>query len=441
MLSRIARTGRRLVPVVLGLMATISAGCATAAARPETAPAAAPTIAASEIPPSPGRSAAIDAAWNELREGNNPIVGEDASADGRALAGFVALRRGDAASALAAFEAALELDSEHARAAYGVGLVALAREQNDVARGWFENALAHDPTLIRAAVQLRILTLDRLSAELRTAEDAERSGDLEGAASGYARAAEMAPDVAPIYLRLAFVNESRGDVDAAVRALEEGRRRAGDTGALLLRLAELYRSRQRYADAYETLRVLERLRPADEQIAALLDETRRLYEESSLPPEYQELSGRDSITREELAAILAIALEGAAPPAGASGAIVSDVGGRWSAPFVERMVAWGVLDVYQNNAFWPDLEVTRSMLVEAVYRAIEGFGLAEQAPRPRLQEPPPEHLLYRPVQTVVGLGIMDAGAGGSFDLLEPVTGQEAIRTAESLASAVRRLGS
>ncbi len=105
------------------------------------------------------------------------------------------------------------------------------------------------------------------------------------------------------------------------------------------------------------------------------------------------------------------------------------------------MVAWQVLDVYQNNAFWPDLEVTRSMLVEAVHRVAERFGMAADAPRPRLQEPPPEHLLYRPVQVVVGLGVMDAAADGAFDLLEPVTGQEAIRTAERLASAVRRLGS
>jgi hypothetical protein len=87
------------------------------------------------------------------------------------------------------------------------------------------------------------------------------------------------------------------------------------------------------------------------------------------------------------------------------------------------------------------MEVLRSMLVEAAYRVLELVGAAEGAPRPLLEDPPPEHVLYRQVQAVVGLGILQADANDGFDLLEPVSGAEAMRAVERLAAIARQFGS
>ena len=97
--------------------------------------------------------------------------------------------------------------------------------------------------------------------------------------------------------------------------------------------------------------------------------------------------------------------------------------------------------MYQNNEFYPRMEVLRSMLVEAAYRVLELVGAASGAPRPTLSDPPPEHLLYRPVQAIVGLGILELKANGDFDLLEPVSGAEAMRAIERLGAIVRQHGS
>lgn len=440
--TRLRAPVRLLLLPSLVVLTALGAGCASTSTRTApSGPAADPALPATEIPSPPGdASPAVTAAWLEMIQGASPDpLAADSTAAGRALAGYVALRAGDAAGALAAFEAAHTLDSELGVAAYGIGLVALQQGDQAVARQWFERALDVDPELVRAAVQLRILSLGTLSSGLRSAESAERADDPAGAAAAYRAAVVAAPDLAALYLRLAAAEAAAGDPAAAIRTLETGRRRAGDVPALLSRLGALYRDAERYADAYEVLRTLRTQRPDDEALAALTEDTRRRYEEASLPPEYLDLAARESISREELAAILAIALEGFEPASSSRGTIVSDVTGRWSTPFVQRMVAWGVLDVYQNNAFWPDLEVTRSMLVEAAYRSLEAMGAADAAPRVGIADPPPEHLLYRPVQAVVGLGIMEMGADGSFDLLAPVSGREAIDAAQRLASALRRV--
>lgn len=429
--------GAVLVPVLLLLVS-----CAATTPPPRDAPAAPAGVDPAAVPAPPaGTSAAIEAAWLDLRQGSTVAAADDGSPEAHALSGFAALRVGRLDAAASAFRAAMQGRPGFAHASYGMGLVALLQGRDDVARQWFSTALDEDPEMARAAVQLRALALEDVQVALSRAEAAERDGDLVGAGEAYEQALLGAPDVASLYLLLGRVRTRAGNDAQALEILERGRRLAGDEPALLAALGERYLALERFGDAYEVYRILSDLRPDDAAVANLADRARREFESASLPEEYRDLANQQTITREELAAILAIHLEGLRPDGGRPGVFVSDVEDRWSAPFVQRMVEWGVMDAYQNNAFWPDLEVPRSMLVEAAYRVLQVMGVADLAPRPAIQDPPPEHLLYRPVQAMVGLQILEFRSSGSFDLLEPVSGVEAIRAAERLAAAVRRLRS
>jgi len=220
--------------------------------------------------------------------------------------------------------------------------------------------------------------------------------------------------------------------------LEDGRRRTDDAPVIVEKLARAYMASDRYAEASEAFDRLVDLRPEDAEARELARDARARYEEAVLPAEYRDLASREVVTREELAAALAINLQGLGREVDQRrGVIIADIGDRWSAPFVQRMVEWGVLDIYQNNTFWPEMEVRRSMLVEAAWRVIETIGADEGAPRVTIQDPPPEHLLYRPVQIVVGLGVMSPGRDGDFDLLESVSGAEVLETVRRLATLVR----
>lgn len=424
---------------VLLIVLTLGPACATTPSEP-AAGARVPTVAPSAVPlPPPEIPPEVEAAWLELRAGARLEAPTASSPEGRTLAGFALLRQGDNAGARTAFEAALADRPELAVAAYGLGLTALAENRPQQAREQFEAALAADPQLARAAMQVRALRITEVQGALTRAEAAVRQGDLQGAADAYRAALTGAPDVAALYMRLAEVERTREDVAAAIAVLELGRRRAGDEPALLRRLGGLYRQEGELGRANEVYGRLAALSPEDERAQALAEEVRRSFEEASLPPEYRDLPDAPVITRQELAAILAIHLEEFMPGEGDEAVIVSDLMDQWAAPFVQRVVQWDVLDVYQNNAFWPEMEVRRSMLVEAAYRTLEAVGLAAEAPRAGVEDPPREHLLYVPVQVVVGLDIMQARPDGSFELLERVTGAEAIATTERLVAAIRRL--
>lgn len=425
-------------------MSVVAAGCTAPAAGPVTTPRAG--LTAERVPAAPAEaSASVTAAWASLRiSGTVPPATaidptERATAQGQTYEGFRALRIGDLIGAQNAFGAALGSDPALAQAQYGMGLTADAQGRGDLAQDWYEAALRSDPGLTRAAVELNRLSLDAVSPTLRRAEQAVDAGDTAAAEAAYREVLLSAPFLAGPYIRIAELRVAAGDPNRAIDVLEGARRNLGDDPAVLRILGDLLMDQGRYAEAADAYRRLADRMPGDEAVAARAREARDAYERAALPSEYRGLAARESLTREELAAVLAIQLDDLERiAAGRVGVIVADAGDRWTTPFILRTVEWGVLDVYQNNEFYPRMDVLRSMLVEAAYRVLEIVGAADSAPSPALVEPPPEHLLYRQVQAVVGLDILAANSDGSFDLLEPVTGSEALDAIERLASVVRQ---
>ena len=329
-----------------------------------------------------------------------------------------------------------------AAAQYGMGLTAELQGRSDLAADWFEAALRSDAGLTRAAVELNRLALAGVSPSLQRAEMAADSGDVMAAEAAYRQVLAEAPFLAGPYIRIAELHLTSGDAGAAIEVLEGARRTLGDHPAVLQKLGELFDGERRYAEAADAYQRLADQDPDDADAAARARRAREAYEQASLPSEYRTLADKPTLTREELAAVIAISLPGLEGRAtGRPGVIVADAGERWTTPFVLRTVQWGVLDVYQNNEFYPRMEVLRSMLVEAAYRVLEFVGAAEDAPRPALSDPPPEHVLYRQVQAVVGLEILGVKRNGDFDLLEPVSGAEAIQAIERLGAIVRQYGS
>ena len=432
--------------VVLGLAGAVS-GCATTATTPATRPTAG--VSADRVPPPPaGASQQLAGAWASLRIGGTvpaatTVAAAERSSDlGQTYEGFRSLRSGDLVGAQNAFGAALAESPQLAVAQYGMGLTADLQGRADLATEWFEAALRNDPGLTRAAVDLSRIALDAVAPSLRQAEQAARGGDSRAAEAAYRQVLRQAPFLAGPYIRIAELREADGDTGGAIQELEGARRALGDHPAVLLQLGDLLTAEGRHAEAADAYQRLADQMPENAAAAARARSARDAFERTALPSEYRTLAAKPSLTREELAAVLAInlpGLEGLAQER--EGVIVADAGDRWSTPFVLRLVQWGVLDVYQNNEFYPRMEVLRSMLVEAAFRVLELVGATADAPQPVLTDPPPEHVLYRQVQAVVGLGVLETGRNGRFDLLEPVSGAEALAAVERLAAIMRQYGS
>ena len=169
---------------------------------------------------------------------------------------------------------------------------------------------------------------------------------------------------------------------------------------------------------------------------------RELYFTISLPEEYRGLEDKPQIVREDVAALIAIRLPnlGERVVEARTGVIITDIDDSWAEIYIRELVEWGVMQVFQNHGFSPDLVVKRQMFAEIAYRVLELLDAVDGTPRARLGDVTSEHYLYDEIGVVVGQGILQLGPRNRFGILDPLSGAEAVAAIQKLVRIARSGG-
>jgi len=438
----------RAAAVVAGL--TVIAACVST----NTRPAPTPTndlvrrfvLDPEYVPPAPDDLPGdVRTAWDSLRAGDaaaarQALAAVTAESPGRDTAeGMLLLGMESTAQARARFQQALAQEPAYPTALYGLGFAAEAEGNRAAGLDWYRQAVDADPMLSVAAVRLQVLRLEQAQALIAAGQQAEATGDLAAAVSSYDEARQLAPDVLEPYLRTAAIQSAAGQGDEAVRTLRAARDRIGDLPVVLEPLGNALQATGAYAEAYDVFQALQTVEPGDPEVAAKLAAARELYFTTSLPEEYRELESQAAITRADLAALIAIRLEDLSDlvEEPLTGVIIVDVADSWARDYIYEVVSWGVMQLFQNHSFGPELVVKRQYFAEVAYRILDLLGATEGAPRARLSDVATEHYFYEQIRVVVGLGILETGPRDTFGLLEPVSGKEAVAAVQRLVRLAR----
>jgi tetratricopeptide (TPR) repeat protein len=441
------RTPRFLFSVVALIGAV---GCATTSPRTAPAPTAELVrrlvLGFEHVPPPPDDlSSSIRSAWEAMRagEGESARLALAASTEqsaGRDTAeGFLLLARGAAPEARTRFQRALAAEPEYPTALYGLGFVAEAEGDRTAGLDWYRRAVDADPTLSPAAVRLQVLRLEEAQALIAEGEQAEAAGNRTAALSSYEEALELAPGVLEPYLRIAALQSDAGRPEDAVRTLRAARDRVGELRIVLEPLGRALQASGAHAEAYDVFQGLGEIAPDDPEVESMVAEARELYFTTSLPEPYRELENKAEIVREDLAALIAIRLQelGERVDEPQEGIIIIDIDESWAQDYIREVVAWGVMDLFQNHAFGPELVIKRQYFAEVAYSVLELLGMTADAPRARLADVAREHYFHDQISVVVALGVMETGPRDTFRLLEPVSGAEAVAAVQRLVRLAR----
>jgi hypothetical protein len=98
------------------------------------------------------------------------------------------------------------------------------------------------------------------------------------------------------------------------------------------------------------------------------------------------------------------------------------------------------MEPFQNHAFRTDLEVSRMMFVEVVYRILELIDATDRTRPVNPADVSSAHYLYERILVVVGQDILSLGPRNTFGLLEPVSGREAATAMQRLVRLARISG-
>jgi len=193
-------------------------------------------------------------------------------------------------------------------------------------------------------------------------------------------------------------------------------------------------------DVYEKLRELS---PGDRQVQEKIEFLKNQLGIVEIPSMYNEISKSKAISRQDLAAILAVKFsqylpEPTSPP------IIVDISTSWAAKFIIKMAAIPLMDIYDNHTFEPNRVVTRAEMAETFFRLInylngKGKKLIPQIPTGKIQisDLPEDNLYFLPAVQMVSYQLMELSAQKRFLPDSPVSGIEALRTADLLLNLIK----
>lgn len=351
-----------------------------------------------------------------------------------AALGYSALARKDAQAAVSHFDRALARSAAYAPALAGKGDALLSLGRTDAALQAFEAAIAAQPDLAGLRNRVDVLKFRNAQQQIAAARKAAEAGQLDPARRAYESAITASPESAFLYRELAAVERRAGDLaDALTHAERAAVLDPGDARALTL-VGEIHESNHDWVKAADAYAAAAALEPGDE-LAARADAMREHAAFEAMPEEYRTIETAPSITRAQLAALLAVRLEDLLRRARAANPVViTDARESWAAPWIMAVTRAGVMDVFPNHTFQPANGVRRADLAQAVSRVL-GLVAAEKPriagrwadARPKFADVSPNHLSYTAAARAVASGVMAPLEGESFQLARPVTGTEAVQ--------------
>lgn len=352
--------------------------------------------------------------------------------------GYVEVARKDYSDALPHFARALEADAGYVPALVGQGHALLGLEREADALASYEAALSRDPQVAGLQSRIDMLRLRAMQRDLARGQAAADQGDWEAARSAYRGALAASPESAFLHRELGSVEHRAGQPEAALlhmrRALAldpaDARTHAA-VGALL----------EEQGDAAGAVEAYEKAAQLDPAVVpeARLVRAREAAALGKLPPEYRAIASVAAITRADVAALLGVQLNTLVTSAQRRQVVITDVRGHWAQPWITEVVRAGLMDTLPNSTFQPAATVRRGELAQTIDRALGLIAAGKPAiaskwrrARVTLPDLSPHHLAYPAVSAAVASGVMSLDPNGTFDLLRPVSGAEAVAIVDRL---------
>jgi tetratricopeptide (TPR) repeat protein len=185
------------------------------------------------------------------------------------------------------------------------------------------------------------------------------------------------------------------------------------------------------AGALEAYEKAEAIDPS-EVPAGVLSGIRERAALANLPAEYRAIGDSDNVTRADLAALIGVRLSDILALAPLRQVVVTDVRRNWAQTWIDNVVRAGLMDTQPNYTFEPAARLRRGDVAHTVARVLA--LIAAQRPSraklwqdtaPNIADVNPDHLSYAAVSQAVASGVMPLD-NGSFGLLRPVSGAEAV---------------
>ncbi|CAN5874146.1 hypothetical protein BH24ACI4_BH24ACI4_12140 [soil metagenome] len=345
--------------------------------------------------------------------------------------GYVELARKAHKESLLHFDRAVVANPRYAPALAGRAEALLATGDAAGALQSLEAALQADATLVSLRSRVEVLRFRTQQQNITNARKFADANRLAEAQAAYDAAIAASPESPFLHRELAEVERRAGNAAAALDHARKAAELDPDEPRTFIILGELHEAEGRIPEAIEAFTTAANL-DADDELYDRIDRLRARAAFESMPEEYRVIETAPSVTRAQLAALIAVRLQDLLTGARPANPVITDGRAHWAADYILTATRAGVMEVYPNHTFQPDAIVRRADLAAAASRVLAliarrnpALGASWRNARRAFPDVGPRHLSYPAATLAVEAGVMTTMNDGRFELTRPVTGAEA----------------
>jgi tetratricopeptide (TPR) repeat protein len=345
---------------------------------------------------------------------------------------YLDLYKGDESAAASKFLKTVSLNPKDTIALYYLAEMAFTGQDYAGANDFYSRLLALDNARTDVETKRQKSFLLATDKFLHEAAQAEQENRFAVAEQAYRRALEMAPREPSLNKRFADLLAKEKKWEEALMLYRTQLEIAGRNSNTERNIAEALMNLGRTEEARDVLEHLRNEGTLDADLESRVNELEDLGRWGNDIGVFQTLKSADTLTREQLAAIMVryfpqVAEFQQTPE------IITDTQDSWARSEIQVSVGTGLLDLFPNHTFQPSEPITRGLMALSMSRLMRLLGVTPvAAPDIPLPDVSSGDALFGDIQLVVSSDFISLEDSGSFDMSGRVSGEEAVRAIERL---------
>lgn len=440
---------KRTLAALIILLSLLYWSCATYQPPP-------PNLYTGELPQSIVTNLSLDErilvedAWKSIRLGNTKNAQKIVERLGTANSfyyvgmGYVAYLLGESQTAEQYFKASLSYFPDVELAHFGLAQIYQDSNKVDNAFSEYREILKNNPDNPWAKPRYEEIKGRKTTESLTEAKAFLRAGDGENSKESFLRALYYSPDSTEAHLALGKIYRDEASFQNALLHMKAASAEEAENMDILKEYAdtlfqagELKNSLGIYEDLLEN-------EPGNQEIRDRLETIKNRLGIFELPSQYNAIQSTESVTKEDVAALLSVKYKDIIDEQSGKPPIIIDISTSWATRFILHTASLGILDVYPNHTFQPKKLITRAEMAEILFRLIEhlkrkGYNFIQQIPPNRIQisDVSPSNYYYRPILLLVSYDIMTLSQDRVFHPDQAVSGREATRLMDLILALIK----
>jgi tetratricopeptide (TPR) repeat protein len=361
--------------------------------------------------------------------------------------GYVYLAENKLGAARANFEKCLGINPENVPAQYGLANIYELLKENERAFQVYSKLRAAYPGDSRVKSKYEFIKTTETQGYMKQADKFKNEKNMPAYIGALETASFYSPEIVKIKVEIADFYTSQFQYEKASHFYEEVLEKLPNDENISMKLADVYEKISRYDSAILIYKKIQELKPADKTISRKIDELKARFNESKLPDKFKNIFFKETINREEVAALIGHYFDNYLEPR--QPLIITDIGNSFAKDYIIKVCSLEIMQLRPDHSFDRFTVVNRAsfaVIADSLLKYLEKSARTKNTysvhftPAEKTIEPADISRLHKDYEVIMFLlnsGIIKLDANNNFNPTLDITPSEVLIAVQKILNSVR----